>query len=155
MLRVFLFPIPTVAAVGGHAIAGGALLMFACDLRVAADTAARLRLNEVAIGLALPSWAILIARSAIPPRWRTETMLHARSYSPAEAKTRGFVDTVVPPEQLLAAAAEAAAPLAALDPTAYATSTTRLRAMGVDGPGGAVLERALLPLESRLPAVKR
>ena len=67
MLRVFLFPIPTVAAVGGHAIAGGALLMFACDLRVAADTAARLRLNEVAIGLALPSWAILIARSAIPP----------------------------------------------------------------------------------------
>ncbi|TMA50099.1 MAG: crotonase/enoyl-CoA hydratase family protein [Deltaproteobacteria bacterium] len=151
MLRVFLFPIPTVAAVGGHAIAGGALLMFACDLRVAADTAARLRLNEVAIGLALPSWAILIARSAIPPRWRTEAMLHARSYSPAEAKTRGFVDTVVPPEQLLAAAAEAAAPLAALDPTAYATSKSRLRAMGVKW-ASELLESEMT---GRLPAVKR
>ncbi len=151
MLRVFLFPIPTVAAVSGHAIAGGALLMFACDLRVAADTAARLRLNEVAIGLALPSWAILIARSAIPPRWRTEAMLHARSYSPAEAKTRGFVDTVVPPAQLLAAAAEAAAPLAALDPTAYAASKTRLRAMGVKW-ASELLESEMT---GRLPAVKR
>ena len=132
MLRVFLF-------------------MFACDLRVAADTAARLRLNEVAIGLALPSWAILIARSAIPPRWRTEAMLHARSYSPAEAKTRGFVDTVVPAEQLLEVAAEAAAPLAALDPTAYATSKTRLRAMGVKW-ASELLESEMT---GRLPAVKR
>src|SRR5262249_72380 len=96
MLRVFLFPIPTVAAVSGHAIAGGALLMFACDLRVVADGPARLQLNETAIGLALPSWAILIARSAIPSRWRTEAMLHARPYSPAEANTPRFVATPVP-----------------------------------------------------------
>src|SRR5436309_5128083 len=151
MLRVFLFPIPTVAAVSGHAIAGGALLMFACDLRVAADGPARLQLNETAIGLALPSWAILIARSAIPPRWRTEAILHARPYSPAEAKTRGFVDIVVPAEQLLEAAAKAAAPLAALDPTAYGTSKTRLRAMGVKW-ASELLESEMT---GRLPAVKR
>jgi len=151
MLRVFLFPIPTVAAVSGHAIAGGALLMFACDLRVAADGPARLQLNETAIGLALPSWAILIARSAIPPRWRTEAMLHARPYSPAEAQTRGFVDTVVPAEQLLAAAAEAAAPLAALDQTAYAVSKNRLRAMGVKW-ASELLESEMA---GRLPAVNQ
>src|SRR5439155_585142 len=55
MLRVFTFPIPTVAALTGHAIAGGAMLAFACDLRYAADGAYRLHLNEVAVLLALAS----------------------------------------------------------------------------------------------------
>jgi enoyl-CoA hydratase len=151
MLRVFLFPIPTVAAVTGHAIAGGALLMFACDLRVAAEGPARLQLNEVAIGLALPSWAILIAASAIPRRWHTEAMLHARPYSPAEAQQRAFVDLVAPRGQLLEAAAKAAAPLVALDPTAYDTSKTRLRAMGVKW-ASELLEAEMT---GRLPPVKR
>src|SRR5437016_5015568 len=66
MLRVFTFPIPTVAALSGHAIAGGAMLAFACDLRYAAAGAFRLHLNEVAIGLTLPTWAIVVAQSAVP-----------------------------------------------------------------------------------------
>src|SRR6266567_7730241 len=65
MLRVFTFPIPTVAALSGHAIAGGAMLAFACDLRYAADGAFRLHLNEVAIGLTLPTWAMIVAQSAV------------------------------------------------------------------------------------------
>ena len=78
-------------------------------------------------------------------------MLHARPYSPAEAKTRGLLDTVVPAEQLLTAAAEAAAPLAALDQTAYAASKNRLRAMGVKW-ASELLESEMA---GRLPAVKR
>src|SRR6185503_13726107 len=62
MLRVFTFPIPTVAAVTGHAIAGGAMLAFACDLRHVADGQFRIHLNEVAIGLTLPTWAIMLAQ---------------------------------------------------------------------------------------------
>src|SRR6059058_2622232 len=82
MLRVFTFPIPTVAALSGHAIAGGAMLAFACDLRLMAEGPFRLHLNEVAIGLALPSWAIVLAQAAIPPRRHTEAILHARAFSP-------------------------------------------------------------------------
>jgi enoyl-CoA hydratase len=132
MLRVFTFPIPTVAAVTGHAIAGGAMLAFACDLRVAAEGAFRLHLNEVAIGLPLPTWAIVLAQSAVPRRWHTEAILHARAYSPDEALERGIVDRVARPA---AAAVEqaraAAAPLAALDQAAYAVSKARHRAMNV------------------------
>jgi len=131
MLRVFTFPIPTVAAVTGHAIAGGAMLMFACDLRHVAEGPFRIHLNEVAIGLPLPSWAIALAHSAIPPRWHSEAILHARAYAPAEALERGIVDGVAPPERLLEQARAAAAPLAALDQAAYATSKARHRAMAV------------------------
>src|SRR5579884_809430 len=91
----------------------------------------RLQLNEVAIGLTLPTWAIVLACAAIPPRWHTEAILHARAYAPEEALAREIVDRVVPPEQLLAAAREAAAPLAALDHAAYGGSKARLRALAV------------------------
>jgi enoyl-CoA hydratase len=147
MLRVFGFPIPTIAAVGGHAIAGGAILAFACDVRVAAAGAFRLHLNEVAIGLPLPSWALAIARAAIPTRWRTEAILHARPYAPAEALERGVVDGVVPPERLVAEAGARAAALRGLDLAAYATSKARLRAPAI--------EWATTRLESEVAALDR
>src|SRR5438046_10454303 len=116
MLRVFTFPIPTVAAVTGHAIAGGAMLAFACDLRFMAEGPFRLHLNEVAIGLALPTWAIVLAQAAIPPRRHTEAILHARPFSPEEAFERHIVHGVERRAQLVAADARAAAAaLAALD----------------------------------------
>jgi len=133
MLRVFTFPIPTVAAVSGHAIAGGAMLALACDLRWVAEGPFRLQLNEVAIGLPLPTWALVLAQAAIPPRFHTEALLHARAYSPDEALDCRIIHGVArPAETLLDAARAAAAPLAALDQAAYATSKSRLRAMGVD-----------------------
>src|SRR5947207_7379452 len=132
MLRVFTFPIPTVAAVSGHAIAGGAMLAFACDLRYAADGPYRLHLNEVAIGLPLPTWAIAIAESAVPHRWHTEAILHARAYSPPDALARNLVNGVVAPDRLPDEASSAAARLGALHQAAYAASKTRLRAMAVE-----------------------
>ncbi|HZP40622.1 MAG TPA: crotonase/enoyl-CoA hydratase family protein [Candidatus Binatia bacterium] len=148
MLRVFTFPIPTVAAVSGHAVAGGAILMLACDLRHAADGPFRIHLNEVAIGLALPSWAIAVAHSAIPSRWHTEAILHARLYGPADALERGIVDAVVPPERLLESARAAAAALAPLDQTAYAISKQRHRAMEVAFVSD-LLEKEIAALPSR------
>ncbi len=148
MLRVFTFPIPTVAAVTGHAIAGGAMLMFACDLRHVADGPFRIHLNEVAIGLALPSWAIALAHSAIPTRWHTEAILHARMYAPAEALERGIVDATAPPERLLEQARGAAASLAPLDQTAYAISKKRHRAREVAFVGD-LIEKEIGALPSR------
>src|SRR5437867_2901883 len=132
LLRVFTFPLPTVAAVTGHAIAGGAMLMFACDLRYVAAGPFKLHLNEVAIGLILPTWAIVISEKAIPSRWHTEALLHARAYSPDEALERGMIDRVVPPGGLLEAVLEAATALAALDQKRYATSQSRQRARVVE-----------------------
>jgi len=94
MLRVFSFPIPTIAAATGHAIAGGAMLTFACDRRFSLDGPYRIQMNETAIGITLPSWMFLIARSAIPIRWHNEALLHAKAYNPKEAFERGILDTV-------------------------------------------------------------
>jgi len=131
LLRLWTAPQPTVAAVTGHAVAGGALLAFACDRRVVADAALRIQMNETAIGLPLPTWAMVICQAAIPLRWQTEAILHARAYTPAEALERGMIDEVVPPDAVLARARAAATELAALHRDAYAVSKRRLRAQAV------------------------
>jgi len=127
MLRVFLFPRPVVAAVNGHAIAGGGVLMLAADARIAADGPYKLGLNEVAIGITLPSFVVDIGIATLPPRHHAETLLHGRLYSPAEALQVGYVDRVVATTGLEAAAREAAKGLAALPSKSYAATKERLR----------------------------
>jgi enoyl-CoA hydratase len=148
MLRAYTLPMPTVAAVTGHAVAGGALLAYLCDLRFLADGPFRLHMNETAIGIALPTWILTVVQPAIPPRWQTEALLHARAYSPAEAKERGLVTDVVPAERVFEVARAAAGPLAALDTRAYAASKRRLRAAPVAW-AEARLEAELVALPSR------
>ena len=131
LLRLWTFPIPTVAAVTGHAVAGGLFLSFACDLRVVARGAFRLHANEHAIGLPLPSWALAITESAVPVTSFTEVMLHARPFSPDEGLERGFVTALAEPDAVVAKARELAGPLAALNGRAYATSKQRIRSRAV------------------------
>ncbi|MBW2357921.1 MAG: crotonase/enoyl-CoA hydratase family protein [Deltaproteobacteria bacterium] len=123
MLRVFSFPVPTIAACTGHAIAGGAMLTFACDRRFALDGPYRIQMNETLIGIALPSWMFLIARSAISSRWRNEALLHARAYNPNEALERGILDAVAKDTDSLAAQVKTAtAETLSLNLPAYAAS---------------------------------
>ncbi len=128
MLRVFLFPIPCVAAVTGHAIAGGAFLAFACDERYVGEGPYKLHVNEVAIALPLPTWALAIAQSAIPARCQVEAILQARAYAPEEALSRNIVHGMVPPDQSVADhARRAATRLQGLDLNAYAAAKRRMR----------------------------
>ncbi len=128
MLRVFTFPIPCLAAVTGHAIGGGIFLAYACDERYVAEGPYKLYVNEVADGMPLPTWALAIARTAIPPRWQTEAILQARPYAPEEALSRALVSGIVPPDQsVVDHARRAAVPLVRLDLGAYATAKRRLR----------------------------
>ena len=128
MLRVFSFPVPTIAASTGHAVAGGAMLTFACDRRFALDGPYRIQMNETLIGIPLPAWMFLIAGSAIPSRWRTEALLHARAYNPNEALERGILDAVAPEANSLAAQVKAATEeLLSLNLPAYAASKKNLR----------------------------
>jgi enoyl-CoA hydratase len=128
MLRVFSFPVPTIAAITGHAIAGGAMLAFACDRRFALDGPYRIQMNETLIGIPLPSWMFLIARSAIPSRWSNEALLHARAYNPNEALERGILDAVAQDADNLASQVKAAtAEMLSLNLPAYAVSKKNLR----------------------------
>jgi len=138
LLRLHAFPIPTVACVTGHAIAGGAVLAFACDARFATDGPYRIQMNEVAIGIPLPSWMLCIGESAIPATARNEALLHARAYTPAEALARGIVDGVgATSEEAERLASERARSLLSLNRAAYTESKRRLREAG----GRRALER--------------
>lgn len=128
LLRIFSLPFPTVNICSGHAVAGGAMLCFACDVRFVVDGPFRLQMNEMLIGIPLPSWMLLIGRSAIPVPWLVDTLLHARAYTPTEAVEKGiFHELIKNGEDPLKFAKGQIENLNDLNPGAYETTKKRLR----------------------------
>lgn len=117
LTRAFLAPLrltaPVVAAVTGHAIAGGAVLAAACDHAVLTDEPrTRVGLAELAVGVPFPTVAIEVMRRRLGTRLGEAVWL-AELYAPADALARGFVDEVVPAEQVVERATTIATRLAA------------------------------------------
>src|SRR5215468_7547836 len=98
--RLFYHPRPVVAAVNGHAIAGGCVLACAADRRIAARGGARLGVTELMVGVPFPAIALEIMRGVVPSRHRAEMIYGGRTLSVDEALGRGLVDTVVEPDAL-------------------------------------------------------
>jgi enoyl-CoA hydratase len=122
LLRIFSFRVPTVAAVTGHAIAGGALLALSCDVRHGVDSPYRYGITEVALGLPVPSFGVLLARAALPPVQLTELLWHATTIDHREAQARGVFRAVHAAEGLMPAALACGELLAKLDGPAYAAT---------------------------------
>lgn len=133
MLRIYLFPIPTIAAYCGHSIAGGAILSYACDRFMAVDGPYKIQINEIANNMALPSWILLICRSSIPPGFWKEALLHAHIYSPREAFEKGIMDDLIPENSdVLEAAKVYAKDLFRLNTSMYAVSKKFMRQKEAD-----------------------
>lgn len=115
----YTYPAPTVALLNGHAIAGGAVLALTCDYRVAKrDPAARIGLNEVALGLRFPPSLLTLARNRLPPQHLETVIFGAKLHDPDAALVLGLVDEVA--NDARAAAEGALAALAAHPADAYA-----------------------------------
>ena len=125
--RLFLFPRPVVAAVNGHAIAGGLVVVCACDLRLMARGNGRLGVPELVVGVPFPALALEIVRAATSPAHLHELIYRGRHATAEEALARGLVDEVVEPERLLPRSLDAARELAALPPEAFALAKHQLR----------------------------
>jgi enoyl-CoA hydratase len=130
--RVFRFPKPTVAAVNGHAIAGGAVLTCACDYRVAAAGDAKIGFSELAVGVPFPRWALEILRFGVGSQHARNLALSARNYSPDEALAMGMIDEVAPADELMERAARAARRLARVPSKTYALTKAALIAPAVE-----------------------
>ncbi len=127
MLRVFALPVPVVAAINGHAIAGGCVLALQADVRLAAAGDYRVGLNEVQIGLGLPAVVLETLRCQVPPHALGPVALEGRLLEPEEARALGLVEAVVPPDQLLEQARSRAAALGALPRPAFREIKLALR----------------------------
>jgi enoyl-CoA hydratase len=131
-LRILSFPFPVVAACHGNAYPMGAFLIMSSDHRIAAEGDYRIGMNEVAIGLTVPRFAIEVARQRLTPAYFSRAVMTAEMFGPVEAVTAGFFDRVVPADQLAKAADEAALALSQLNMAAHAATKARAR--------GAVIE---------------
>ncbi len=125
--RLATFPKPLVAAVNGHAIAGGAIIMLACDQRLLVRGTSRVGLTEVRVGVQFPVWALEIARFATPAQHFSTLICTGRTWQPEEALPRGLVDELVEPERLLDRACEVAEEMTAIPPTNFTATKLAVR----------------------------
>ncbi len=119
--------VPVVAACTGHAVAAGALLLLGCDHRVGPDAEIKVGLNEVAIGLTLPDWAMAIAAERLSRRHLQASVVNAKLVDGRGAVDAGFLDVAVAPDDVIDTAIADATALAELDPKAYAMTVKALR----------------------------
>ncbi|MEU4572702.1 enoyl-CoA hydratase/isomerase family protein [Nonomuraea sp. ATR24] len=123
MLALFEHPKPVVAAVNGHALAGGCVLAAACDLRLM--SAGTIGLTELAAGVPFPTVPLEIMRHALGPALDT-LMLRNDRLNAGEAAAIGLVHEIIEPGHLLTAALRRAEELSAVPPEVYALSKLQL-----------------------------
>jgi enoyl-CoA hydratase len=100
-MRLFTYPRPTVAAVNGHAFAGGLITAAVCDHRVAVPDEARFGLNEVPIGIPMPAVYVRMLAYAWGEPVAARTCLLGEIFTPTQAHALGIVHELVSAEQLL------------------------------------------------------
>jgi enoyl-CoA hydratase len=125
--RLLSFPFPVVAACSGHAIAMGSFLLMSCDLRIGTDGPFKIGMNEVAIGMTLPYFAVELARHRLTPAYFDRSAILAQMYSPRDAIAPGFLDYVVSSDELMDVARQKATALTKLDMPAHVGTKLRVR----------------------------
>ncbi len=132
MLSVFRCELPVIAAINGHAVAGGCVLALQCDLRLMAEGKGKIGLTEVQLGIGLPAVVIEPLRLQVPPTSLFTIALEGRLFLPGEAFALRLVDDVCPHATLERLAIERAGALARSPRAGYAQAKTALRRPAVE-----------------------
>jgi enoyl-CoA hydratase len=125
--RMFTISRPVVAAINGHAIAGGCVIALACDHRIIASGDHRLGLAELKVGVPFPAWALETVRFAVAPPHLQRLIYSGRLVTPDEALAMGLVDEVVAPDQLMERAIKIARRFASIPAATFALTKRSLR----------------------------
>jgi enoyl-CoA hydratase len=123
---------PIVAALNGHAVAGGYVLACACDRRLMAAGEARVGLPEMKVGVPFPTLVMEVLRAAVAPPMLQELLLMGGTHAATGAVAAGLIDEVIAREDLVAAACDAARRLSEAPPAAYASTKRNLRAPAIE-----------------------
>jgi enoyl-CoA hydratase/carnithine racemase len=118
-LNLYSFPKPTVAALTGHAIAGGCILAICCDYRFISDGKKLMGLNEIRLGVPVPFLADCVLRQVVGGRIARKIITSGKFYRPKESFRMGLVDMVLPLEKVLHQSIEKARSLAEMPQMAF------------------------------------
>lgn len=117
--KLYALPIPVVGAVNGHAVAGAFILALATDYRIGPTGDVQFGLTEARVGIPFPAVPMIVLRAECAPQDVRYTTLSARTFGPQEARTRGLLDELVPPEGVLDRAIEVAHDMASMPSDSY------------------------------------
>ncbi|CAB4744682.1 MAG: crotonase/enoyl-CoA hydratase family protein [Actinobacteria bacterium] len=126
-MRVYEFERPVVIACTGHALAAGAILLMAADVRIGCAGGFKIGLNEVAIGMPIPIFAGELARERLSRRHVTAATALATIYDPQGALDAGYLDAVVDTDVVDAALERATALAATLNLRAFGATRATMR----------------------------
>ena len=133
LATVFAFPKPVVAAINGHAMAGGCVLACAADRRLMTSQAVHIGVTELLVGVPFPPAAMEIMRCATAPQYFEEAIFSGAAYVPHDAVVRGLVHEIVEPDGLIDRAVALTKTLAALPPAAFALTKRQTRQAALQG----------------------
>jgi enoyl-CoA hydratase len=125
--RLFLFPKPVIAAVNGHAIAGGCILTCASDYRIASKGEAKIGVSELLVGVPFPPLALEVMRFGVRSTSLQEVVYTGTTYPFEQALQRGMIDEIVASDELIPRALQVASGLGSLPPRAFVLTKRELR----------------------------
>lgn len=125
--RMLAHPQPIIVACPGHAVAKGAFVLLSADYRIGAEGAFSIGLNEVQIGMTMHNVGILLAQDRLTKPAFQRSVVCAEMFNPQGALAAGFLDQVVPTEQLMTSALEVAQRFKKLNPAAHAATKLKVR----------------------------
>lgn len=126
--EIFFFPKPVIAAINGHAIAGGCVLACCADYRLLAQDAGRMGVTELRVGVPFPPFAFEVLRATTSPLHFPKFTASGETFDTQGALQNGFADEAVPADRLMSRAVEQAERLAAIRPEAFAVNKLHARA---------------------------
>lgn len=125
--RLYGLDRPVVAAINGHAVAGGMILALCCDYRIAVPGPSRFGLTEVRVGVAFPVSALEIARAELAPHVARNWLMFGATINAETALAQGALDELVAADALMARARQKAEDLRSIPPGGYAKVKAQLR----------------------------
>ncbi|HBP50170.1 MULTISPECIES: crotonase/enoyl-CoA hydratase family protein [Pseudomonas] len=125
--RLLAHPFPVVIACSGHAVAKGAFLLLSVDYRIGVDGPFSIGLNEVQIGMTMHHAGIELARDRLRKSAFHRSVINGEMFTPLTAVDAGFLDKVVKPDELQAAALEAARQLKKINMRAHRNTKLKVR----------------------------
>ena len=125
--RMLSHPYPVVVACTGHAVAKGAFILLSADYRIGVEGPFKIGLNEVAIGMTMHHVGIELARARLTNSAFNRSVINAEMFDPTDAVHAGFLDKVVPAEELEAKAMEMAVQLTKLNMSAHRNTKLKTR----------------------------